>query len=491
MLRRFRFRRSLRGSLFLLLLMICAASATAAYLMAELFRTSVAAQIDRAEAIATRGCASIADRYRFYATNWQGPLDLKSEPLRRDLIALVILSLRDLNGVEGGIWQVDAGPLAYAFPTYEGGGTKTDIPAAEWRRIQAANAQAVRNEGFARAAYSGRSQTLLVQACPLNGPIPNLSAWTMTRVVTAAFEGYDQLKTGLIVLFACVASAVILLARLLITWSTHVKAIERGLSTESRDLPPVPLTGELELDRIIGALNRAGERLAETRSDAEAMARKVAAAERLSAIGRMTAAFAHEIRNPIAAMRLRAENALASNPSQSSPVLHAIIEQIDRLDRLVRQLLTASRKEEPRFEKVAMARFLDSITQSYRPEAATNGIRLANATDISAATLDPGLTARAIGNLLSNALAHCEADDGVTLSAHRTIDGLVIDVKDDGPGVSPEVRDRVFEPFGTGKPDGTGLGLAIAAEGIASQGGTLRLLKSDRGAHFQIILPER
>ena len=75
----------------------------------------------------------------------------------------------------------------------------------------------------------------------------------------------------------------------------------------------VPRTGERELDRIIDALNEAGERLANARRESEQMAIRVAALERLAALGRVAAGVAHEIRNPIAAARLQGENALAGD----------------------------------------------------------------------------------------------------------------------------------------------------------------------------------
>ncbi len=114
--------------------------------------------MDRADAILGKGCANIEERYRFYAAGWRGTQNLQNETLKRDLPAIVNLALRDLPGVEGGIWQTEAGPLAYAFPTYEGGAVKTDIPAAEFGRIKALNQNAARYEEPRQARYAGRSQ---------------------------------------------------------------------------------------------------------------------------------------------------------------------------------------------------------------------------------------------------------------------------------------------------------------------------------------------
>jgi hypothetical protein len=92
----------------------------------------------------------------------------------------VRLALARQNGVEGGVWQADAGPLAYAFPTYAGTGPKTDLPAAERDYIQAVNEQASRDERPVNRRSVSREQYLLLYACPLSGPIPRLTAWTMT-----------------------------------------------------------------------------------------------------------------------------------------------------------------------------------------------------------------------------------------------------------------------------------------------------------------------
>ncbi|WP_369293164.1 histidine kinase dimerization/phospho-acceptor domain-containing protein, partial [Klebsiella variicola] len=88
-------------------------------------------------------------------------------------------------------------------------------------------------------------------------------------------------------------------------------------------MPVLRLTGERELDQIVSALNDALTRLARARQEAETLSSKVATAQRLAAIGRVTAGVAHEIRNPIAAMRLRAENALAKGPERYREALGA------------------------------------------------------------------------------------------------------------------------------------------------------------------------
>ena len=110
------------------------------------------------------------------------------------------------------------------------------------------------------------------------------------------------------------------LAWLLRRWYHHVNRLEGALARHSfDDLPRLQETGELELDRIVGALNQFSDRLRSSQQESQRLGRELAQAERLAALGRMAAGMAHEIRNPLGAMRLKAENALAAPANGSSP----------------------------------------------------------------------------------------------------------------------------------------------------------------------------
>jgi signal transduction histidine kinase len=470
-----------------------AACVAVAFLLFQLYQQSTTAQVSRAEAVVARACDLIRDRYGFYATGWSGPeAGQLDDRLRSDLATVVGLALANQAGIEGGIWQTQAGPLAYAFPTYQGTGRKTDLPAAERDRIQAVNQQAAQDEqSVDRLARSG-TETLLLHACPVSGPIGGLTAWTMTRVRAA--QGFQPLQLGLGVLFALMLAMSVWLARTLLVWGRHVRGIEGALRSAGTDgMPTVGRTGERELDQIIHALNAAGLRLGEAQRQVRAMATRTAQAERLAALGRVAAGVAHEIRNPIAAARLQGENALAGDDARRQEAIGDMLGQIDRLDELVGELLAMTQRVEPNPVPVELAPFLASQIGRHTETAAAKALAVDVRDADGQALLDPAVIGRILDNLLTNAIRHAPRCGSVVMTVERSRGLLVLTVADSGAGVAPGLVQRLFEPFVTSRPDGTGLGLAIARELADAHGGRLVLRSpgnASAGAVFALELPQ-
>jgi signal transduction histidine kinase len=400
--------------------------------------------------------------------------------------------LANRAGVEGGIWQSEAGPLAYAFPTYEGTGPKTDLPIAERDQIQAVNQQAAREEqSVDRRAASG-TQTLLLHACPLSGPIGGLTAWTMTRV--RAVQGFRLLQLGLGVLLALMVLMAAWLGRALLVWGRHVRGIQGALQKAgSGGIPTVRRTGERELDQIIDALNEAGLRVGEARLQADAMSARAAKAERLAALGRVAAGVAHEIRNPIAAARLQGENALAGDDARRQDAIGDMLGQMDRLDNLVGELLGMTQRVEPKSVPIDLAAFLADEVARHKETAAAKTLAVSVQNAEGTASLDPAVIGRVLDNLLTNAIRHAPQGGSVVVATERSTGLLTITVADTGAGVPSEMTERLFEPFVTGRPEGTGLGLAIARELADAHGGRLVLRSAGNvsgGAVFALELPQ-
>ncbi len=458
---------SLRARLLILWLLSLTAALVVGLLLERLYRESSAAQTGRANQALAQACDAIADRYAYYSAGWDGPARGQEDAaLRDDLRNVVTAGLIGQTGVAGGIWQQGAGTLTAAPPAELAGA------------VDAVAGEAVASEATSRQRVSG-TDTALLLACPLPGPLTGLAAWVLVRVPLAA--GYFALRVGLGVLFALMLGMTVWIGWLLLVWSRRIAAMVAGLAApEAAALPHLAPTGEAELDRIVTALNTASGRLAEARAQSAELAARVAVSERLAALGRVAAGVAHEIRNPIAAMRLKAENALEGDPARRGPALEAILAQIARLDRLSGELLSMTQRRAPAPEPADIAGLLAASAAEHRDLAACT-LRV-DCPDMTA-RLDPAMTRRALDNLVQNAIRHTPPGGTVTLAGRRAGGVLRLSVRDTGPGVAEPVRDTLTEPFVTTRADGTGLGLAIAREMVEAQGG--RLVVDDHGGDGQ------
>jgi signal transduction histidine kinase len=461
--------RSLRSRLFVVWVLSLAASAAVAVMLVQIWQGSASAQAARAEFALARACDLITDRWNFYTTDWADDLPVPTEPrVRRDLSSLLTVALASLPRVEAGIWREGEGSLVETAP-----------PPAQVPRMVAATAE----DGAPRDLHAGGDGTSVVlRTCPLPGPVPALVAWVALR--SSEIPGTGPLRLGLGVLLALALGISAGLSWLLLAWRRALGGIEASLAGhEAGGLPRLAPTGERELDRMVAALNAASAR-------ADGLAARVAVSERLAALGRVAAGVAHEIRNPVAAMRLRAENALAGDDARRKAALGAVLEQIGRIDRLVGELLAMTQRRDMAPETVDVEPFLEAAAADHRSGAR----RLEASSEVATARFDPALVRRALDALLDNAARHTPPDGRIRVHAARQGAGLRFTVTDTGPGIDASVRQNLFEPFVTGRANGTGLGLAIAREMAAAHGGTITLLEpggaAGVGASFAIDIPE-
>jgi signal transduction histidine kinase len=314
----------------------------------------------------------------------------------------------------------------------------------------------------------------------------------MTRVRTATAEAFDRLTwgLGLLLAFALISGGWLALA--MSRWSRGISQLEKSLRDHPVDrLPTLDRCGHEDINRIVDALNGFAQRLKSARDDATSLSKKLAHAERLAALGRIAAGVAHEIRNPIAAMRLKAENALAHSAERQRDALGVILQQIDRLNDLCESLLSLARPLRLDVQRVVTADWLEERLRAFNERANANGVLLKATSDITDASFDPVQLGRAVDNMIINALQHTPSGGQIAISMTRVDDTVRIVVADTGSGVASTVRDNLFEPFASGRADGTGLGLAIAREITEAHGGLIRTVPSVSGATFEISLPWR
>jgi signal transduction histidine kinase len=206
--------------------------------------------------------------------------------------------------------------------------------------------------------------------------------------------------------------------------------------------------------------------------EAEARAQQ---AESLARIGALAANVAHEIRNPLAAISLTLQVIARSfdEADRRRGIMDKVESQVHRLDRLVTDLLDYARPPEPELCPVDLVRAAEE-------SVALSGTRATLLDrDPSTVMADQHLLQAALVNLLQNA-RDAAGEHGVV--EIRVGPGPQVAVVDDGPGIAPEIRPRLFSPFVTSKARGTGLGLAISRKLVESQHGTLEL--ADKALHM-------
>jgi signal transduction histidine kinase len=252
----------------------------------------------------------------------------------------------------------------------------------------------------------------------------------------------------------------VLMGRALWAVSRGTEVLRTSIGRLEADLGSVlPTTGVVELAPVAAALTHLADRLLRSQQHRAELTQTLARKESLARIGEWSAAIAHEIRNPLAAIKLRTDLARESNHDADSD-LAIVAAEVDRLDQLLTDLLRLSRTRgaERGALPLELGRLVQARLELHRPLAIARGLTLTAAGEASA-LLPENDFVRAIDNLLQNALE--AARTTVSVEVRASLDAVEVSVRDDGHGMSVEFAARAFEPFVTTKPNGSGLGLAL------------------------------
>jgi signal transduction histidine kinase len=476
---------TLRLRLLLLWLFMLAVSAALAFVIRDVYQLGAKAQTERTLGLASQACATLQTEYPRAVEAGSAPVDATL------MSALLNLILGELPGIEGGYWQETEGFVAYAFPTHQGSEEKKDVPSTERSRIETLARTSIAGQQAVTELLEGTRETVVLTACPMAPAKARLVAWTMARVPTATGKAYDQVKWGLALLLGFVILSGVWLGWSFYRWSSHFDCVERQLAADTPDnLHEIAPTGDAELDRIVAAFNRFRVRLQAARDREREFGARLAQTERFAALGRMAAAVAHEVRNPIAAMRLKVENALAQASGQEV-ALHFVLKEIERLDATVRSLLSRAQPVSMNRREVRVTDWIAERIATFGERAAHAGVEMKTRIEIECWKFDPVTLGRALDNLLANALDHTPRGGTIEVSALGAASGagMILRVHDSGPGVASDIEPRLFEPFVSGRPNGVGLGLALVQKSAVAHGGTARHVRSPSGACFEIEIP--
>ena len=217
-------------------------------------------------------------------------------------------------------------------------------------------------------------------------------------------------------------------------------------------------------------------------------------ADRLSAIGQLSASLAHEIRNPLGSIEGAAS--LLEQPGTPQEIrgksLQVIRKEVQRLNRLLTDLLDFARPRRPEFQPVDMRAVVDSVVALAAHSAAQAGVEIRRDYPPAPAPVecDAEQLKQVILNLAINAMQAMPRGGVLQLAVAPAGPGVRIRVSDEGQGIAPQDMDKIFDPFFTTKAHGTGLGLAVAQQIVAQHGGRVTAApNTPHGTTFTVELP--
>jgi signal transduction histidine kinase len=372
----------------------------------------------------------------------------------RDLFASQLLSPRTPGDVSRAI-------LLDRLPTYIGQEQVGDVP----YQLAAAPVRASGREGIVTVPMTNRTQQIEQQIDELDRRV--LSGFVLFSLLGAAL-GYWMAER--------IADPVNRLTR-------ATRRIARG-DLDAR----VAATSSDELRRLVEDFNQMAADLKRQRSELERT-------QRLEAWADMARQVAHDIKNPLTPIQLSAEHAQRVNLDRGgplSPVLDdcvaSILSQVKLLRQISAEFSSFASSPTPRPEPTALPALIEEVLEPYRTGLATRiAIEAKAPEELPLVTIDRTLFARALTNVIENALHAMPGSGRLTVVSRRSSPGIVVEVADTGVGMDQEAVNKIFEPYFSTKATGTGLGLTIAKRNIELNGGTIAVT-SERGVGTTVTM---
>jgi signal transduction histidine kinase len=239
-----------------------------------------------------------------------------------------------------------------------------------------------------------------------------------------------------------------------------------------------------EIGVLAGAFNEMMDQLRRSEE-------KLLQSEKLAVTGLLAARVAHEVRNPLSAIKMQAQllrSKLKTNAADQQLVV-SILQEIERVEWVVRGMLDLASTQELQLEREHVADVVDEVLDLTAAQLRHRKIIVKKAYDAAAPAvmLDRNRLKIAFLNLIMNASEAMTNGGTLEISVGKKDDSLVIEIQDDGVGIAPSVRDRLFDPFVTTKREGVGLGLVNTKNIIERHGGTIDLLPRDGSGARAVI----
>jgi signal transduction histidine kinase len=342
------------------------------------------------------------------------------------------------------------------------------------------------------------SDRIIAAAYPIDGD-STITAWSVKRL--SFYSGLSDWP-NFIALVALGISFVAVCGLALITVKDlrrGVSQIEAGLGSLKQDLNQQVAAPETkELRAIADAVNELSQSLRTNLERQRNLERQLRRSERLSSLGRVVAGVAHEVRNPLSAIKLKAQLAQRSLQSDDklSETFNVIRAEIERLDSLVRRLLDLGGQQSIKRTPVDPHSLIAERVALFTEIAKATGVIISTDELRSDITIsgDQQKLAQVFDNIIQNALEAMPQGGELAISSdvvsNQNSESARLTFSDTGQGISETDQSHIFEPFYTGRSNGTGLGLAIARGIVDEHGGEISFVsRTGYGSSFVVYLP--
>lgn len=440
--------------------------------------------------------------------NQQSPLANPAAGSSREVLALTSrLVLQNLEGVGGGFYSLADDSLVGEFSPSgdisQGAPRKNTSQNVDDQAILELARSAANTQQSSGQVLIGPEGILLISALPIREGYSVVgSAWSVRHL--ADLPGSNRFRAYSITAGLAMAALASVLLTLLVIRNLQggVRKIESGLQTLEDNLSSrIDTTNEPEeIQHIVQAINRLGKTLKEKMEHQKEIEAQLLHAERLASLGRLVAGVAHEVRNPLATIRLRVQmcrrDAVDAKVKESCLIA---LEEIERLNGIVNRLLNFARPIHLQLEAVDLRSLVRERIRTFEELALRNQVQLmTNLPNRKFVTLvDKDRMAQVFDNIIQNALDAMAEQGGtlaVTLGSNamqgQNANGVSVEFQDTGKGMDASVVGHVFDPFFTTKPAGTGLGLSISHELVRAHGGDIKIASEQgRGTSVKITIP--
>ena len=417
------------------------------------------------------------------------------------LTLLTAHALRQEPGIEGGFYAAKYGALSgYAFPTHEGPGPSKEMPQRERPTIEVLVRAAVTTGTTRTSRFEGPHDAVLFVAVPVRERAEITGAvWLMQRMPGVTGGRNRQLLWGSLGF----GGAALITALLTFFVTAEVRkgvnavlirlnGLESGLFDNHA---PTPRSSNLEeFDRVLRGIDTLAASLQQKIRNERTLEAEMRHKERLSALGQFAAGIAHELRNPLATIRLRTQMSERTRDvdgvGRNSKV---ILEEIDRLDTIIGRLLYFARPIHLNLELVPLDALCSATANTWNQRQGTDGVEISCEAGSEVTILcDRSRILQVLDNLVENAVhsASTRSSGKVAITTSQVNSFAQIEVRDNGPGLASDALSHALDPFFTTKDSGTGLGLSISFEIVQAHDGQLSLGNlPDGGAVAAIRLP--